>query len=271
MRRAFALHAIFLCVAASTCLNASTVRSALGGIRISAVQRGQAPAYTSADYVQDGLLCMWDGIENVGLGEHDDASQVWVDLSGNGFDLTVDLSCGEWGTNCIVPYSNCGCPAYRRNAQAEFNALKMYPVQIEAVTKGPMSAGSGTARLIVGLTYCDGQYQQMTSMYSYIGKRGRGWPVPVTQQPQAFSVNLDAGYANGEFCGTSFLNIGFGSWGRFGSDICVAGVVQNDSSSDRTRGYQYPYPIYAIRVCSRELNEEEVVLNWTVDKARFGL
>ena len=45
--------------------------------------------YTARDYVQDGLVAMWDGIENAGWGTHDDAATVWKDLTGNGNDATI--------------------------------------------------------------------------------------------------------------------------------------------------------------------------------------
>ena len=39
-------------------------------------------AYTARDYVQDGLVAMWDGVENAGWGLHDSATTNWVDLVG---------------------------------------------------------------------------------------------------------------------------------------------------------------------------------------------
>lgn len=37
---------------------------------------------TAADYVSDGLTCLFDGIENAGWGEHDDLASSWMDLVG---------------------------------------------------------------------------------------------------------------------------------------------------------------------------------------------
>lgn len=261
---------IILCLIATVGI-AAPVRSILGGRTLTVSPNEPPPSYTCEDYIQDGLLCMWDGIENAGLGLHDNNALTWVDLTGNGFDLTVDPTCGEWEANCIVPYSNCGCPAYKRNAQTEFSTLKRYPVRIEVVTRGPMTAGSGTFRMIVSLTYCNSAYQQIGSVYNYIGKRGRGYPVSVTQQPQSFSMSYSLGYANGIYCGESYINMGVGSWGRNYNDIGIAGVVPSDNSTDRTRGYQYPYRIFTIRVYDRELTEEEIIWNWMIDRARFGL
>ena len=44
---------------------------------------------SAKSYVQDGLIAMWDGIENAGWGVHDPNATVWKDLSGNGYDLTM--------------------------------------------------------------------------------------------------------------------------------------------------------------------------------------
>ena len=49
---------------------------------------------TSADYVQDGLLAQWDGIDNAGTGTHNPAATVWKDLKGN-LDMTL-TSKGSW-------------------------------------------------------------------------------------------------------------------------------------------------------------------------------
>ena len=47
-----------------------------------------ATAYTSASYVQDGLIAQWDGIDNAGTGVHDPTTNVWKDLKGHN-DLTI--------------------------------------------------------------------------------------------------------------------------------------------------------------------------------------
>ena len=37
-----------------------------------------AAAYTSASYVQDGLIAQWDAIDNEGIGTHNPNATVWV-------------------------------------------------------------------------------------------------------------------------------------------------------------------------------------------------
>ena len=54
---------------------------------------------TAKDYVQDGLIAMWDGIENAGWGTHDASATTWKDLVGNR-DWTLGPSTSyEWTAN----------------------------------------------------------------------------------------------------------------------------------------------------------------------------
>lgn len=57
-----------------------------------------AAAIPASEYVQDGLVGLWDGIENSGDRSHDDQATVWKDLSGNGNDGTVS-SIVSWTDN----------------------------------------------------------------------------------------------------------------------------------------------------------------------------
>ena len=48
-----------------------------------------AAAYTSADYVRDGLVACWDGKENAGSGVHNPSATTWLDVvGGRAFTLT---------------------------------------------------------------------------------------------------------------------------------------------------------------------------------------
>ena len=47
--------------------------------------------YSTAHYVQEGLVLCYDGIENVGVGQHDDNPMVWVNLGSSGSDYNLTL------------------------------------------------------------------------------------------------------------------------------------------------------------------------------------
>ena len=53
-----------------------------------------AAAYTSASYVQSGLIAQWDGIDNVGIGTHVSNTNIWKDLKGS-LDMAL-TSKGSW-------------------------------------------------------------------------------------------------------------------------------------------------------------------------------
>ena len=53
-----------------------------------------AATYTSASYVQNGLIAQWDGIDNAGTGTHDPNAKVWKDLKGS-LDMTLNAK-GSW-------------------------------------------------------------------------------------------------------------------------------------------------------------------------------
>ncbi len=52
------------------------------GLRLTAQAAASAKPVTARSYVQDGLVAMWDGIENAGWGLHDNNATNWVDLVG---------------------------------------------------------------------------------------------------------------------------------------------------------------------------------------------
>ena len=61
----------------------SPVKGNLGGMHANFLGETEVPSYTAADYVMDGLVSMWDGIENADWGTHADSPQYWVDLVGD--------------------------------------------------------------------------------------------------------------------------------------------------------------------------------------------
>ena len=63
-------------------------------------------AYTSASYVQDGLIAQWDGIDNQGTGTHDPTATTWKDLVGTN-DLTIAQGRGfEWRRGIAFYFDN---------------------------------------------------------------------------------------------------------------------------------------------------------------------
>jgi hypothetical protein len=72
--------------------------------------------YTAADYVQDGLVAIWDGIENAGWGQHDESPHLPVNLvDGQPLSINGDVEigsnyfkfgAGKWGYSTIPDFAS---------------------------------------------------------------------------------------------------------------------------------------------------------------------
>ena len=89
-------------IGALTSLNAFPARSGVGLRHISMSEVGGNESYSAKDYVQDGLVCMWDGIENVDWGVHDPNTTVWVDLMRRSPDISIMSDEISWSSNALV-------------------------------------------------------------------------------------------------------------------------------------------------------------------------
>ena len=54
-----------------------------------------ASKLTAKSYVQDGLIAMWDGIENVGWGRHEDSPAIWKNLVQNSVFPDFSVAAGK--------------------------------------------------------------------------------------------------------------------------------------------------------------------------------
>lgn len=232
-----------------------------------------AYAYTSASYVQDGLIAQWDGIDNTGMGVHDPGAKVWKDLTGN-YDLTL-LPKGGWsadGRSLMVYGAAAVCS----------NSLPAYKT-IEVVYKMKTPGGQ--------LLFCSGGISQVNA-FRFIAFNRDGetsgttgyfsgaWKVPAKHviwdsfDPSAVR-SMAATYNNGE------ANADNGNVAAVYAD----GVARDDGSADsawglgdghimigdRAEAGAYPWfgEVYTIRVYSRALSAEEIAANHAIDVARF--
>lgn len=67
---------------------------------------------SAKSYIQDGLVAMWDGIENAGWGMHNPNATVWKDLTGNNHDLTLYENAMTWLDNAITGKPTAVSPYY---------------------------------------------------------------------------------------------------------------------------------------------------------------
>ena len=207
--------------------------------------------YTARDYVQDGLIAMWDGIENAGWGVHDPNATAWKDLSGNGNDLIVTKP-GLWsdkafnfdGTKCCYRDENLDGSIYFESCVFLLNGRWIVNLS---------NKSSYTRFMVIAV---DRQHIMGKSPTSYRFPSDVGSSVATVGFD--YSSVLDC-YQNGEKID-----------GLIYSDTWNNGV--GVSVGYRPAGsFTGVGTMHRLCVYNRSLTADEIAHNYAIDKARFGL
>lgn len=225
-------------------------------------------APTAKSYVQDGLIAMWDGIENAGWGVHD-AATTWKDLSGNDYDLVIQN--GVWQGNSLF------CNNVELAAKRDNTPSIVHGATFEACVN-ITATGNG------GCVFYPGERARgiFLSNSSYIGETGISLIDTIVDGrvnnyylvPRGVDVTLTAVYAAGGFScfvnGEAVTMAGtFKTLAGTGSnrgDNCVVGSAQLNNAQHKIKGN-----VYRIGIYSRVLTAAEVAANYAIDKERFKL
>ena len=243
---------VILVLAAMTVATARPVKSSLGAENAEYIQESTwAP--TAADYIQDGLIAIWDGIENAGWGVHDDTAKTWVNLvNGDYFSIGNNNYFTEDSliTTAALPYQT----------------IQMYGIQDEdAYTLEATGASLAAGKTIVNLPYTDrgggvgfAPYVNWNANNSYIKACGGNMSInnsgPVGTR-KSFGVRVE---------GNSYMiySVQF--------DAKKTGTWTKSSNT-----YKGTIPANVepccIRMYNRALTDEEIAWNYLVDKLRFNL
>ena len=209
-----------------------------------------AKAPTARDYVHDGLIAMWDGIENAGWGVHDAEATTWKDLVGSD-DLTISASSPWYWTDSSYKVES---PiAYQNIANASGNTDPTYAEV--CLNNGTSASGEkfilhfrGQKCLAVGAyTNIGGGYLKYSALSEGKHSVGVDWTAPkVTDN----GVDLSGSGSAGTWYSVNVsLQIGY-----FGNNR-----------------YSFYGELFSIRLYSRALTVAENAANCAIDKERFNL
>lgn len=217
---------------------------------------------SAKSYIQDGLVSMWDGIENAGWGVHDPNATVWTDLVGNrSFDLNEKAL---WTHNGIT--------------RVEGSTFKIGALN-GAASSPPTKFASELVFLdnsTAGRACCLG-FDKTSGYYGWATTGVREW-----RAYQLYGSNPYVKLSAGEQCRLSY---GFASEGNTNNYLYknrspITTKRNNNTSygagtlfggvSDNTN-YDFNGIVYCCRLYDRLLTADEIAHNYAVDKARFGL
>ena len=234
---------------------------------------------TARDYVQDGLVAMWDGIENAGWGVHDPSATVWKNLVGTE-DMVFNQSFEYDIYNDSVLFRDDNRSGSR--AISKMSITMTNDMTIEGMMLVPNVKPVWDLRMCIGLLryhktgvfpFARGVNHIPSLKYSasyndnsdrYFGNPKTGETVSSTIVFRRADKSFD-GYYNGKHVGS----IGSQDDNWLGDNTILNPVFVHKQLSDTIIGSDIR--IHYMRVYSRVLTAEEIAANYAIDKARFNL
>lgn len=248
---------------------------ALGKMGVGATMLKQGK--TARDYVQSGLVAMWDGIENAGWGVHDPNATTWKDLVG-GVETTWLSDADDilsWINNGLRRIGRKGITATLpwANTITKNTAYTLEIVFSDASEASTISLGSYYYFTGVNSQFCviqNTNYLNLAtgSNYNNILNETFGFT------PHSFSaVARGVEYPSGTAGRNTFDAYRDG-------DKIITGRPQSVGASPASLYFfratrDWPNTrdttIYRVTIYSRALTASEIAANYTIDKERFNL
>ena len=219
---------------------------------------------TAKDYVQSGLIAMWDGIENAGWGVHDASATTWKDLIGS---MNMIINHGSWGDTSFICDNGNTCGAY--------NANPIDPITAEVLFRTKTSYDTATFQECHIIDF--NAVKMLNVILNDTTQLGIGYSFYTATSPRRY-VNTGHSFADV----LSSVSINYKD-----NDYYYNAIAQTVGTQDATvgvparleiNGRSSSFPskcwdgeIYCIRLYSRALNADEIARNYAIDKARFNL
>jgi len=239
---------------------------ACGVAALSLCAFGTPTAFTSLDYVQDGLVLQFDAIENAGRGTHDGATTTWRELVSGSENVT--LTDGSWSANGLTFTGKVGVgKGAKHNFPSVNRTMEGYvtvPAHLPAFYFGWTRAAGDANRPGLWkekgkwyLTYFNGGGWDSGKT---VTEGDHFWSAAECTSPGDCFFQLDdveqlATSACGSSSGTTACSLRFNAYG---------------TSSDGNSSYGSNATYRAFRVYSRALSFKERSWNRAVDRVRFS-
>jgi len=213
---------------------------------------------TSASYIQEGLNAHWDGIDNVGRGQHDSSTNIWKNLASTGSTYDLTLGSGVWTSESLRSIGKTNILAATGTTYRSYESVETVFCNAMHDSSSIIFNTGLTSRYVAlgGKIFMMKDYLAATNSINRYSK-GRYSVSGVVSTNETAYVNgarVEHGYYNDQ-------------WGMNNLSYVQIG--------GRDYGTSNPYPyygdIFAIRTYSSKLSAEKVAYNYKVDRRRFGL
>lgn len=230
-------------------------------------------------YIRRGLVAQYDGIDNAGLGQHDNTASVWSDLSGNGLHAAKN-------TNANLAWFDKGW-TYLNETKVNGVAPFVLP------DNSPVNAAVNSKTFSVDFAVSPTEYPSGNICYVYLGNLNTNFKGLVIEQvEQNGTRNAGAYFENNPYVRSSFgVNFGdqftiaftstlnshvFYRDGAFDSESTAQDKMSSTTTGfaiggDRVtnRDFTFRGTFHAARFYSCKLTDDEVKINAALDAVRF--
>ena len=230
---------------------------------------------SAKDYVQDGLIAMWDGIENAGWGVHDANATMWKDLTGKGSDWKLNPNEGKFSIGIdyveLLKYiSWTGTGYIATPSWSNDTDIKTLEGVLDTGLVETDNNSSWAVIVSFDLFKKQGPYKSVlivdiaSGIITHsLGLRYKNPFLPTERGQNSISCNSDdmKYYMNG----VEIINISKNDNNayNYSKSNCPLGIY-NGHLARHTK-------IKNLRIYSRALTADEIAHNYNIDKARFGL
>ena len=224
---------------------------------------------TARDYIQDGLIAMWDGIENAGWGVHDSNAAIWKELV-NGWDLPMP-SGTVWNEDSVGPSNTSEAGYFGKASKQEMSvamaANNAAAFEISFLKTGDSISPKWSTSSGQGPNFYLRFLNNQVAMYNNGGMTGSGhyfYNFRLSKNVfHTLVLNMESGkkcqvYADGvkvdESRNVGNFNVSLWKTGNYIQEWC----------------FQYEKQ-YCWRIYNRVLTNSEIAANHDIDVARFNL
>ena len=229
----------------------------------------------TSDYVQSGLIALYDGIDNTGDGDkfHSNTATTWKDLSGNNYDLTLS------GSLSNVPWVNgnawtIGSTAFFQRAKSQMALLPVANQNYTVEFVWNQESLSSTALNGGFLGWGCNSVVNQTNNTRFFGASNRfrhywwGNDFDFIKPASANRIqNVSITYGNTVGRRGYSDGVYFGNNTATNKATCATGnfFVGKTTNNEFATGVQ----VFSVRIYNRALTDAEVAQNYAVDKKRF--
>lgn len=216
-------------------------------------------------YVTDGLIAMWDGEWNAGGGVHDPNATTWSDLSGNGYNMILDMTLAEVKENGVLrknvnTQGPIGVVSYNTGSPATLEICVTTSAtagSLAVLVYGPVSTVKTPCIIVKNVNTSGGQYEWSRDW----NKSQRVVPVNATV---VLSASANGSSTNGYVNANAMSGNASDTWGFPANTIAILGDPRKNSYGAKG------YVAHNVRIYNRALTAAEIAANHTIDRERFG-